>query len=483
MYLIIDTYYKIDSLNFSAASFLGRERVFLLNKSFLKLIAGSSKALFRRTIQSLLNMGFKQTCEIELLLKGGERKYIQLECTLNRDKRIHLCLSDITDLHQKKGTISCLEQNLNLANQIIKYTTDAVAALDTNLVFKIVSQPFYKLFFKIFTAYARPGSHLEICLNNLPDRKQQMMNACNDALSGKTSYTIIENNNYNPEVYFYYEVVVSFLKGHVACENLLLVHIRDLTEFKLKEMTQHIQQSQITLSCRLSAMGEMVSALAHEICQPLTAINAFSKSCAYLLNSSISNEEKYEKLKFPLNEISMQAELAGHIIHNMKSLMRGDKLVTETININGLIEDAIKILNYDLSDFKIKIQLALMNNPPPIVANKIHLMQIILNLARNSMEALQTVSKPDSTIIIKSRKLRNFVVVKVKDNGPGIPHQYKNIVLNSYFTTKTQGTGIGLGICRSLIERYGGHLRFIKNCKGAVFYFMMPIEHYTQNGN
>lgn len=102
MYLIIDTYYKIDSLNFSAASFLGRERVFLLNKSFLKLIAGSSKALFRRTIQSLLNMGFKQTCEIELLLKGGERKYIQLECTLNRDKRIHLCLSDITDLHQKK---------------------------------------------------------------------------------------------------------------------------------------------------------------------------------------------------------------------------------------------------------------------------------------------------------------------------------------------------------------------------------------------
>jgi len=119
----------------------------------------------------------------------------------------------------------------------------------------------------------------------------------------------------------------------------------------------------------------------------------------------------------------------------------------------------------------------LMDKLPKLMTNKIHIMQVILNLVRNSIEALESVQESDPKIIIETNHWEDFIQVHIKDNGPGIPKEFKNLILNTYFTTKHKGTGIGLGICRTLIEEHGGKLSIQQHEeRGAWFTFTLPIK-------
>lgn len=172
----------------------------------------------------------------------------------------------------------------------------------------------------------------------------------------------------------------------------------------------------------------------------------------------------------------MQTELAGEIIHNMKNFMRDGSISIEETDINLLIKDTISILRYELLDSKLKIDLNLMTRLPKIMINKVHIMQVILNLIRNSIEAFQDDQEKNNQVIIETTQSENYLVVDVRDNGPGIPEAFKDKILKAYFTTKCKGTGIGLGICRSLIEEHGGELHLKEHPgKGAWFTFTLPI--------
>jgi C4-dicarboxylate-specific signal transduction histidine kinase len=264
--------------------------------------------------------------------------------------------------------------------------------------------------------------------------------------------------------------------AHYDNKKELIFRVRNVTNSQLK----HKQQSAIAISSRISAVGEMVSALAHEINQPLAAINAYSRGCLHILKSHPNPQ-----LSLPLEKIAAQAELAGDIIHNMKSFMREGSIYLEETDINQLINDTITILHYELLDSKFKINVRLVDKLPKLMTNKIHIMQVILNLARNSIEALESIQEADPHILIQTNVLNDFVHIHIKDNGPGIAKEFKNLILNTYFTTKNKGTGIGLGICRKLIEEHGGKLSFQEHEeRGAWFTFTLPsnLNSRTTNG-
>lgn len=476
LYITIDANYIIQKLNFKAAAFLGRDRHLLIHHSFYNYVTSFSKDIFKNTVQNLISKEYKQCCEIELLIKGGGRRQVQLESTLDRYEQIQLCLIDITCIQQKNNQIDNLQKEIVLLNQLLNASEEAIAALDENLCFKIINPAFYNLFVKIFSVQIEQGFYLEKILINLSELKEKIINACNEALEGKKSIVILENTNYDSKVYYYYEIKIYSLINDLNNKQLIF-RIRDLTEYKFQEMIQHEQQSKISSSSRLSTMEEMMSALAHEINQPLTVINTYSKTSSYLLQSELSTRIKLRKIKYPLEQISIQAEHAGKIIHSMKNLLCNESAKAEVTNINLLIKNTISIINYEFWDFKIKINLELMNNPPVVSTNKIQIMQVILNLARNSIEALQNSQTLNPAITIQTRNLHTYIMITVQDNGPGIPPQYKNKILNTFFTTKAQGTGIGLAICRSIIERHAGEFNFLDaNETGATFYFTLPIK-------
>lgn len=242
------------------------------------------------------------------------------------------------------------------------------------------------------------------------------------------------------------------------------------------ELLQHHQMS-INLSSLRAANTEMAAALFHEINQPLTTIVTYSQACLSLIKNKFHYKRKYNKFLLPLEQISLHAILAAKIIKNMGRFDLDNHSCVEEIDINLLIKEAVFILKHELSNYKLKITLDLMNRPPKILANKMNIMQIILNLSRNSIEALKSISIMKPKLIFKTRSLENTIIVHVIDNGPGISPDFQTKIFHKYFTTKPQGAGLGLGICHSLIEELGGQIKVHnKKTNGAWFSFTLPIK-------
>ena len=473
-YVTIDHHYKIKSVNFQAALFLDTDRKQLTDKLFLNFITFNSRHVFEKTIQTLHETRFKQTCDIEMLLKGGHKKQVTVDAVLLKNNIIRLTLTDTTQTRQLSMHILELEKSLHLVNNLFQNARDAVAALDEELTVSVLNASFSALFTRIFSSKIEVGSNISLVLSDFPDIKNKITDACQTALLGKPVSVIMENDN---EPYYCYEIDVHHFYNQYVKKNTFILRIRNLTDYKLEDKKQHQKQADIALACRTSTMSEMASAFAHEINQPLTAIIAYSQSCLYLIKNKSDPNNICDKLMLPLEQMAIQAEHAGNIIHNMKNIMDDGHFYVEKTDINALIKETLSILKYELQDFKFKISLNLMKNLPDIMTNKMHVMQIILNLARNSMEALQSVTDVKPELLIETRELNHQVVVHVIDNGPGIPVEFQSSILNTYFTTKPQGTGIGLGVCRSLIEALGGQLHVHQHTKnGAWFTFTLPIS-------
>lgn len=392
-----------------------------------------------------------------------------------------LNLTDNASNNKIQNQIFKLEKSRNLINNLFQGSSDALAALDIELNLEVTNELFNELFSRISATDIYPGINLITALNEFPELKSRINHACQKALQGKNAAVLIENSINNVDTYCCYELCIhSIYNQHPQMQKLIL-RIKDLTYHKLEERIRHRQQSEIALSCRTRAIGEMASALAHEINQPLTAIAAYSRSCLFIMSHDWVDDRIKKRLLKPLEKIAVQAELAGEIIHNMKNFMREGNFYVEETDINLLIQDTLSILYYELLDFKLKITLNLMDNLPKIMTNKIHIMQVILNLARNSIEAFTKVSEVNPELTIETTQSEHFIDVHIRDNGPGIPHEFRNKVLNTYFTTKRKGTGIGLGICRTLIEEHGGKLSLHPDSsQGAWFTFTLPINRTDQ---
>ena len=203
-------------------------------------------------------------------------------------------------------------------------------------------------------------------------------------------------------------------------------------------------------------------------------------------NNSINNQLDLKKsgadLMAPLEQIALQGEHAGAIIHSIKNLMREGNLYPEETDVNELIKETLSILNYEVLDTQLKITLNLMDDLPHIMTNKTQIMQVISNLSRNSIEALHNASEINPELRIETSVSEGHIHVHVRDNGPGIPYELKSKILNTYFTTKLGGTGLGLGICRTLIEEHCGKLIVQEHEEqGAWFMFTLPIKRSNQN--
>lgn len=475
IYLTLDRNFLIKDLNFQAANFLGIDGKTLIDKPFINFLFNPSKTIFEKNIQAIFQDKKNKIFAVELLAKYGRQSVI-LETTLISENSLRICLVDISDNHQLAAQIFELKEDLHLINSLFQQASDAIAALDSDLTINVINLSFIKIFNRIFNIEIQIGMNLHTILKDFPDLKIKILQACHEALLGKNSSVLIENSSNNKEIYYCYEIQITTVFNEYYKKNELVLCVKNLTEYKLKERLRDKQQLDLALSCRTSAMGEMASALAHEINQPLTAIIAYSRSCLNIIKQKPVLSKNEKKLLPPLEQIAHQAEHAGEIIHTMKNFMRGGNFYREETDINFIIKETLSLLNYELLDFKLKITLHLMENPPKIKANKIHLMQIILNLARNSIEALQGSAVETPELFLETTHIKDYIFVKVKDNGPGIPDKYQHKILNTYFTTKAQGTGIGLGVCRSLIEEHGGKLLFQpQDQNGACFIFSLPI--------
>jgi signal transduction histidine kinase len=227
---------------------------------------------------------------------------------------------------------------------------------------------------------------------------------------------------------------------------------------------------------RLNTIEEISSALAHELNQPLASISNYVKGCMHRLNKG---NYKIDELMEALERAGQQAERAGAILHRIKNFVRKNKLYYEAVSINALITNLVLLLQDTIEENGVSLDFELCKkNMPQVFLDKVQIEQAILNLLRNGIEALKECQKCDRKLSIQTSLDNNkkSLIVNIKDNGPGIKPEHTAKIFELYYTTKSEGMGVGLSICRTVIEAHGGRINVSNNISGgACFQIVLPI--------
>ncbi|HPX17461.1 MAG TPA: ATP-binding protein [Deltaproteobacteria bacterium] len=250
--------------------------------------------------------------------------------------------------------------------------------------------------------------------------------------------------------------------------------VQDITGRKQAEQEQYILRRQLTHVSRLTTAGELTAALAHEISQPLAAILANAQAARHILNDE---KPDMDELHAILDDIISDDTRAREVIKRIRSLLRKESAKSGRMDINRVIEDALKLVERESRFRRITVRSALAQGLPPVTADPIQIGQVVVNLVLNAMDAIDEDSEPPRDVTVESRMNgETEIVVSVRDTGKGIGEEALRSVFDPFYTTKEDGLGLGLAISRSIIESHGGRLSAADNPgRGATFSFSLPV--------
>jgi PAS domain S-box-containing protein len=262
------------------------------------------------------------------------------------------------------------------------------------------------------------------------------------------------------------------VSGQVS--GMLGVYI-DITDKKRAEEKIQRHHQEIAHVIRLSTAGEMASGIAHELNQPLTALASYCGTAKSLVNSMISPPQQLGEI---LKRATEQALRAGDIIRHLRQFISKGEEHKESLEIGQVIRDAIVFFKYEVQKSDAKIEFHSGCQDCKITADKIQIEQVLINMVRNSLEAIGNAKITDGQVVLQTRILPNDrVEVTVTDNGPGINAETVNTIFDPFKTNKEAGMGIGLSLSRTIIEAQGGKLWVDKDYQnGALFGFELPAS-------
>mgnify|MGYP001006505499 CR=1 FL=1 len=246
---------------------------------------------------------------------------------------------------------------------------------------------------------------------------------------------------------------------------LFTAFIRDLTEQQRAEMRMQEMQSELVHFSRLSAVGTMASALAHELNQPLTAVANYLEASRDLLDSP--DPETKEILREALSEAAKQAVRAGEIVRKLRSYVSRGEVDMRTVHLRPLLLDAIALSKISRDHADIPVNLEQVDTVQRVQADPIQVQQVVINLIRNAMDAMDGVDDARIRVRTLAPDEDGFVAIEVCDNGPGLPAEMKEAIFKPFATTKSQGMGLGLSICQTIVEAHGGEIRAITPPEGG----------------
>jgi two-component system sensor kinase FixL len=257
--------------------------------------------------------------------------------------------------------------------------------------------------------------------------------------------------------------------GEVALEGKkqFIGFVRDLTQRQEGERLLHEVQSELLHISRLSTMGEMASALAHELNQPLSAIANYLQGSRRLLQNS--PDERSALIVKAIDKAAEQAVRAGQVIQRLRDFVARGETEKRVESIKKLVEEASALALVAAKDHLVRVDLRLDPSIDLVLVDKIQIQQVLLNLLRNGLEAMQTCERRE--LHVSTRPVEdNMVAVDVGDTGCGISSDVASRLFQPFVTTKRQGMGVGLSISRTIIESHGGQIAVEPNPGGGTIF-------------
>lgn len=279
---------------------------------------------------------------------------------------------------------------------------------------------------------------------------------------------------YNPKVERWFEVRVRNIQW-VDGRIVELVVATDVTEELLAEQAQREQHARLQQTSRLVTMGEMASSLAHELNQPLTAITNYASGAVARLKSAPRQEPPpIDDLIELLEKTAKQAERAGQVIRRIRGFVKRSDPIRKATDVASIVSEAIGLAEIDAREHSKHIEVQIDPRMPILHVDPILIEQVLLNLIKNGIESMR--DSPQDTLLVEAKFADQQALFSITDRGPGIPKAIRERLFDSFYTTKADGMGMGLNICRSIIESHSGRLWFEDNPQGgSVFRFTLPV--------
>jgi C4-dicarboxylate-specific signal transduction histidine kinase len=252
-----------------------------------------------------------------------------------------------------------------------------------------------------------------------------------------------------------------------------LTMISDITERKTADERNRVQQEKLLLSSRLMSVGEMASTLAHEINQPLSAIANYNMGAVRRLKS---DHWKKEELVSALEKSAAQAERAGRVVQRVREFLRRREPNRDPESINDIVIEVTELIELEAENARARIVLDLSPDLPLVSADRIMVEQLLLNLIKNGIESMKRTPRAERRLTVRTLRSGAQAEIRVIDRGHGIPAEVAAELFSPFFTTKDNGMGMGLNICRSIVELHEGRLWFTSNTEGgSTFHFTLPL--------
>lgn len=251
--------------------------------------------------------------------------------------------------------------------------------------------------------------------------------------------------------------------------------VRDMTESRAAQEQVKQLEHQLLHADRLVTLGELTAGIAHEINQPLTAIAAYADAGRSLIDRD--GETPREDMHSICERIGEQSRRAAEVVQRLRKLVRSGTVSKSRHDINHIVKNVLLLFEYEIKKLDTEIHFTPLDDPLNLYVDEIQIQQVLVNLVKNSLDALAQAGQAPGQIEIDLRLDGPELWVSVSDNGPGIPPGDHDRLFESFFTTKPNGVGLGLSICKSIATAHGGSLKY-SNPKegGSRFTLYLPLE-------
>lgn len=462
----------IENINLTGADIMDDVRANIIGNSFLRWLDFDNRKIFQKHLQKTFSSENKVENEITLKLKNGKYLDVKIESIRSKDLLTNTdhCRSiilDITESNIAKNEIFLQARQLKLITDAlplliayIDYTKNHLFANKTyietfgvvpaDIIGKTAQEvwgPYSYKRVKKYLRHALSGQHV----------KFEMELPVGSSNKKHLSTTLIPDTDNISQIYG------------------VIVLIGDVTDKLAIEAIERKRLLDIAHFSRLSSMGEMASQIAHELNQPLTAISTYSDACRRMV---LSDKDVKNKLADTLEDISTQAERAGAIIHRIREFVSNKDLHRTNINLNDLVKEALQLLSVEIRSHMAELKLDLDEKIPDVFADKVLIEQVIVNLTRNALEAMEEIDSSNRLLTISTTLDKSkYVVVSIKDSGPGLPKEKRDRIFDPFHTTKENGMGMGLSISYSIIDTHNGRVWVNAGSQGgAIFSFTLPTK-------
>jgi PAS domain S-box-containing protein len=474
MYFMVDAEGTVLSVNTFGAAQLGYPVSELHGHPVLKVFFAEDRDLVRKSVEvCLTNIGKTHSWEIRKVRKDGSAIWVRENAKAVRQLDggliVLIACEDITVRKQAEDALRQSQSYLAEAQRLSQTGSFGWRVATGEIIWSDET-------FRIFGHARVPSVSLDIVFQRIhpEDRarvRQTLDRASSDGRDFDHGYRLRMPDGSIKHVHATAHAVTD-TSGGIE----FVGAVTDITARKQAEEKLHEAQAELAHVARVTALGELAASIAHEVNQPLAAVVAHAAACRRWLDRDPPN---LEEARGTVQSIIKDGNRAGEVIQHVRALVNKTVGQKTPLDINEVVNDVITLLHYELASHRISLRMELAPALCPVLGDRIQLQQVILNLVINGIEAMQPVTDRRRELVIRTRQDdAGKILVEIRDCGIGLAGGNASRLFEAFFTTKSDGMGMGLSICRSIVESHGGRLSASGHAgPGATFQFVLPRYH------